>query len=122
MNRYTIHCTQEQTKKALELGAQIKRFRRSILAAKDYELYKTELDWFYIPTAEQMIGWLEEHAEIDEVAVFKIFQTGKTVWAFDLYGKDRDYLCESDGLFSSRLSATLTAIDAALDYLIITKG
>lgn len=38
MNEYTIYCTQEQTLKAIELGASI--------------------EGIFIPTAEQMLGWL----------------------------------------------------------------
>lgn len=44
MEEYTIYCTEEQTKRALELGAPIKMF----------------LDGMDNPTAEQMIGFILE--------------------------------------------------------------
>ena len=55
MNRYTIYCTQEQTKKALELGAPI------IIAQSRHDLYNNKFCFIdcieptvIIPTAEQM--------------------------------------------------------------------
>lgn len=66
MNRYTIYCTEEQAKKALELGAPIETIRLqtgenppidSIYISQQFEHY-------YIPTAEQMLGWLEEQGII----------------------------------------------------------
>ena len=51
MNKYTIYCTSEQTKRAYELGAPIE---------------KTSLEYWKnkIPTIEQMCGWLREKYNI----------------------------------------------------------
>lgn len=65
MNKYTIRCTSEQTKKALELGASIKHsnlyFEGSNLLEPGRILYAV------IPTSEQMIGWLEEQINVREI-------------------------------------------------------
>lgn len=57
MNRYTTHCTEEQTKKALELGAPVKKitFARPM---DGQEIVILDGDFYLVPTAEQMIGWL----------------------------------------------------------------
>ena len=61
MNRYTIYCTEEQTKKALELGAPLNccyhndDFQNTIKIGS--------LHYVEIPTAEQMLGWLEDNYE-----------------------------------------------------------
>ena len=57
---YSIYCTEEQTKKVLELGAPINlrwlyegiQFRKEVNI--EYGHYAE------IPTAEEMVGWLEE--------------------------------------------------------------
>lgn len=103
---YTITCTEEQTKKALNLGAPIeyKKFKyhyRGLLCEKD-ELI--------IPTAEQMIGWLEEQEGFSNICVLKTMEG-------NYYGR-----CYCNGntllhqIFPSRKEATLAAIDAALEY------
>lgn len=107
MNKYTIHCTEEQTKKAFELGA-------PIVILPNYEEYKgfpfvrhTNGNEYpcAIPTAEQMLGWLEErglYIQIDNMA--------STVGV--------DFKTIYDRIKTSRKEATLAAIDVALDYLI----
>ena len=104
MDKFAIHCTEEQTKKALELGAPITtsndRFDEHVSP-----ICKEGEQWLYaiIPTAEEMIGWLEEqgilvginHCDYEiEVGTFFIH-------------------CRKKG----RVEATLAAIDAALEYL-----
>lgn len=116
---YTIYCTLEQTKKALELGAHIERV---IFTTNDaYKYTKINEGIYIIPTAEQMIGWLEEQGILCDV-----FPTGD-------YGNDgfgmrimikakRLNRFESDAItYSTRKEATLAAIDAALDYLTNNK-
>lgn len=72
MDKYTIYCTFEQVKKALELGAPINLFCKDYMAGHinymgspiriGYVLiYK---DLYYAPTAEQMILWLEEQKNL----------------------------------------------------------
>lgn len=112
MNKYTIYCTPEQTQKALALGAPI-----------EYETYcingisrkVTDGSGEYIiiiPTAEQMIGWLEERECISEVDIFKDF-----TWTFSIW--DNALLkIDNTNVYLSRKEATFAAIDAALEYLI----
>ncbi len=95
MNRYTLYCTEEQTKKAFELGAPIK--------------YKDTLDnrergKFETPTAEQMIGWLEEQGFNFEEARNYTALEHDDIGTIGIYER-------------SRKEATLAAIDAALEYL-----
>lgn len=49
MEQYTIYCSDEQTKKALELGAPL-----------EYHCPNERESVYHRPTAEQMLGWLEE--------------------------------------------------------------
>lgn len=63
MNSYTIYCTSEQTKKALELDAPLYRLSMSVddshLRDKSIRVEEQdELVDYAIPTAEQMIGYL----------------------------------------------------------------
>lgn len=106
MDEYTIYCTESQTKKALELGAPIK-----------IECFSTATEdhWHeVIPTAEQMIGWLEEqgvtinieHSNVEDTMRFKIRKS-----------KDFDYVIAYNYHYPSRREATLAAIDAAIEYL-----
>lgn len=105
MKHYTIYCTPEQTKKALELGAPIER--------DGYEdrpyVY---IDGAYlIPTTEQMIGWLEGqgiHVDICYESDNRFYY----VFDFDDFVSD---------FYPTRKEATLAAIDAALGYLINKK-
>lgn len=124
---YTIYCSPEQTKKALDLGAQINTIgctRGEIPLLDDYvELVVMDDNTSIIgkiPTAEQMIGWLEWQKQIDEVVIYKYQRLGRRYWCYDIY--DENGFCVSiddnrrEG-YSSRKEATLAAIDAALEYL-----
>ena len=107
MDKYTIYCTEEQTKKALELGAPIKY---------KYTLDNKERGKFEKPTASQMIGWLEEQEDIKEVFVTIEY----TYWHYAIIlSNGRVIECEDS--YDSRKEATLAIIDAALDYLIKNK-
>lgn len=99
MERYTIYCTEEQTKKALELGAPIEKI---CYALNEHWQDKT-------PTAEQMIGWLEEQGITVEMVKCE------THWFARTYSDENTNF--NKGRFFSRKEATLAAIDAALDYL-----
>lgn len=114
MDEFTIYCSEEQARKALELGAQLKRVK--VMAIYDIEeepIYKTEMDWFYIPTAEQMLGWLEAQDGIGEVDIYEMVS-----WCYDVhYVDDSDFNLG----YKTRKEATIAAIDAALEYLIKNK-
>lgn len=113
MDRYTIHCTEEQTRKAFNLGAplEIGDDKGTILCRyQNYHTYKTCV----IPTASQMIGWLEEQRLFIHID-------------YDFHVNDKPYKCEMCllngltrhcGWFTSREEATIAAIDAALNHLI----
>lgn len=60
MDKYTIYCTEEQTKKAIELGAPIS-FNKVGEGLPSHHLVSREKRGYYeIPTAEQMIGFILE--------------------------------------------------------------
>lgn len=126
MNDYTIHCTEAQTKKALELGAQIINYPIQ-MAPYGVPKYERQLPSgkriaYVFPTAEQMIGWLEE----------------KNVKCFilpDMYKDDSYNIQINDELvttghpqydypltYETRQEATLDAIDNALEYLSNNKN
>lgn len=111
---YTIYCTPEQTKKARELGAPIE-VKTIEEAPKDWQgkAYFTGMaTCAKLPTAEQMISWLEEN-NIETIIVCKKDggDYGYTVY----HTSHRSPL--QHFWFSSRKEATLAAIDAALEYL-----
>lgn len=113
MDKYTIYCTEEQAKKALKLGAPIK--------IRPYVTQEKAIDFAYVnsgiifdcPTAEQMIGWLEEQG----ITSIEITFCKESKWKFEIFGEIYDY----GAPYSSRKEATIAAIDAALDYLIKAK-
>lgn len=115
MDEFTIYCTPEQTKKAYELGAPICK------CAKDNNDPDLTVDgwgsfdgyWLLIPTAEQMIGWLEVQG--------LIFLTGmddEDKFFFNLYHSEGHIEVRE---YDLRKEATLAAINEALDYLIQTR-
>ncbi len=116
MNKYTILCTPEQTKKALELGAQIAIYGNGEMSAeiaKKYNFTPINGVTYIIPTAEQMIGWLEEQG----LTSIEITFCKESKWMFEIFGEIYDY----GAPYFSRKEATLAAIDAALDYLLKAK-
>lgn len=59
ISEYTTYCSEEQTRKALELGAPIETTKR--LEPLVNRKYITDLDNYsaiIVPTAEQMMGWM----------------------------------------------------------------
>lgn len=106
---YTIYCTAEQTRKALSLGAPITTcgyyFKQQVGCNTI-----SDTDLHIIPTAEQMIGWLEEQLNVREIFIRRYGN-----WGYEVY-IDPYYHLEENG-FASRKEATIAAIDAALGYL-----
>lgn len=106
MNQYTIYCTETQTKKALELGAPI----RYVLIGPIGKDIKKYLE----PTAEQMIGWLEEqNIAIDLHTYFKVNNSRINHYEYTVTDSTRVF----NGSKITRKEATLAAIDAAMEYL-----
>lgn len=119
MNRYTIHCTPEQTKKAIELGAQI-------VILPNYTEYRVfplvkckdgNERPCVIPTAEQMRGWIMYNGAID---FYVDRDLDEELNYCDTYGYvvafDDENRFVGTG-FNSYIEATLAAIDAAFEYL-----
>lgn len=115
MEKYTIYCTSEQTRKALELGAPIEKdWIPEFLFNNEYFSLKN-------PTAEQMISWFEEQGFIIEVSFRGLDEPnkqGNKVFIYHLFDySEWEELNPLSDLYKSRKEATLAAIDAALKYL-----
>lgn len=112
MEQFRILCTPKQTKKALELGAPIIKVDTTDKRMIYYGRLcypRTEADYPYaIPTAEEMIGWIEEQGISIEIC---LRQESKE-YEYYIFGVKP---CEA--FFSSRKEATIAAINAALEYL-----
>lgn len=106
MSDYTLYCTTEQVKKALELGAPI--LDNGENPNVPVMLYNRK--GYVIPTAEQMLGWLEEQGIFVEVSKSFIADYQSLV-------HDANTNVFYDEYFLSRKEATLAAINVALEYL-----
>ena len=131
MDKYTIYCTEEQTKKAFELGAPIKKVLHPTTWFNEVYPKRCHIDileypngcTLAIPTAEQMICWLEDILEFTtcHVTFYPVYE----LYGFLIIHKEG--VIEHDAseggmyLYNSRKEATLAAIDAALEYLIKAK-
>lgn len=91
MNKYTIFCTEEQTRKALELGAPIEfevecPVNLETLERSPYPDIKMGKDGepiLIIPTAEQMLGWLDKQGVTFEVIMESKKIAYFTMWRID---------------------------------------
>lgn len=115
MDKYTIRCSEQQTRKALELGAPIDFFEEND-ENNEYAIHVGQGLYAIIPTTEQMINWLED-GFFREVNV----QEFANYWEYSLYTSSDDVVDSHIRHFRSRKEATLAAIDAALNYLINQK-
>ena len=121
MEQYTIYCSDEQTKKAYELGAPIYVFDKWNSKAIEETKFKIEhrakLDSGLRaenPTTEQMIGFFRSkniHIVIHKDVVDKWSAYGHEIEPIEFTVFDR-----LNG-YDSFEEAILAAIDAALDYL-----
>lgn len=112
MEQYTIYCTEKQINKALELGAPIEvdfqfNSKTVIINKKAY----------IVPTAEQMIGWLERQ----RLVIIETIRVTHPIDGISWYGyklifpwRKEEY---NEIKYNSRREATLAAIDAAFDYI-----
>lgn len=103
MDRYIIYCTETQIKKAIELEAPIEYTQERLIDS----CFKP-----VIPTAEQMIGWLEEQ----EILIDVEMRTGITY----VYDRLNKVFIKSIKI-PSRPEAIRAAIDVALNYLTNNK-
>ena len=114
ISEYTIYCTEDQTIKALELGAPIEVTKR--LEPLVNRKYISDLQTYtaiIIPTAGQLIGWLEEQNILIEYTRFMGKYACRLLELHD--NGERNLHIQKIG--SSRKEATLAAIDAALKHL-----
>ena len=101
MEEFTIYCTEEQTKKALELGA-------LIINGKYYhKICKIGEVEYATPTAEQMLGWFRSKGLRFKIAEY----TNSTFWQYHI---ESSFKCGSELCYRD---AVLSLIDAALDYI-----
>lgn len=100
MNRYTIRCTDEETRKALELGAPI-----------EYHCPNKHERFYHIPTAEQMVGWIKDQ----DVVIDTDWSWGGQVTMWVWYNPEKELIYTSHA--NSLKDATLESIDAALEFL-----
>lgn len=125
---FTISCTEEQTRKALELGAPIQLWS---------EYYKNQEHDFKLdtpipcrqftngycaascPTAEQLIGWLRTKGCTPYV--YPVMRDGRSVLSARLLIKLDNGNSDSFYGFGEDYSIILAAIDAALEYLTNNK-
>lgn len=122
IDEYTIHCTAEQAKKALKLGASIEfeqTFRYNWKDGKrepypDIEVDKNGEPILIKPTAEQMIGWLEEKGFLFYICKDPV---NENVWDYSICYKTIKNKIIGAINFKIKREATLAAIDVALDYL-----
>lgn len=111
MNKYQIYCTEDQTKKAFELGAPLIRYNCYI--HRFVNPCGIGKECYIVPTAEQMIGWIEERlmGSIDIT-----LDNPPIKWKYEVWNKNFTcYECEEG--FASRKDVTRAAINAALEYL-----
>lgn len=105
MDRYTIYCTEEQTKKASELGAPIEY--ETLGGSSNFGM-----QYPVTPTAEQMIGWLEEQGIYIDIEHINNYCAMVSI---------TDQYIGNPIVCPSKKETLLTAIDAALEYLIKLK-
>lgn len=118
MEKYTIKCTCEQTKKALELGAPIRKKAYPIEILDKCYLINHKGQVRIIPTAEEMINWLEEQGIfIDYVRVMGRY--GYRLLQLYENGERNLHIQQQD--FNTHKDVVLSAIDSALNYLIESK-
>lgn len=113
MELYTIYCTEEQTKKALKLGAPIETYKPLIINSKAGGSFTTPT--IETVTAEQMIGWLEEQG----ILVLIDPSQDKFYGTYCLKREDGSWFNRIflEGLYPSRKEAVIATIDAVLEHL-----
>lgn len=128
MNEFTIWCTEEQTHKALKLGASIELESEYYNPTEhDFKLdnpipcesFTNGYHYAKCPTAEEMIGWLRTKGCTPYI--YPVLREGRSVLSARLLIKLDAGDSDSFHGFGEDYSIILTAIDAALKYLSINK-
>lgn len=113
MHKYTIPCTEEQAKKALELGAPLEVCNYNEVNTDICFFNKDTISCYKKPTAEEMIGWLEEQGILIDIQFcgIKLYVGIKT---------ETGYIGQRLKI-DSRKETVMFAIDTALEYLTNNK-
>lgn len=106
---FSIYCTEEQTRKAILLGAPIEYAIEGSTVVKGRSFIDSG-EIAIIPTAEQLVGWLE-------VQGFYFYIFDDFHWTAEVIYGNNWYSHEEE--LDSRKEATMAAINAALEYLSI---
>lgn len=124
MQDYELRCTAEQTRRAYALGAPINDYdgviydfdERGCISVEGTPVLEIEQDekrdWFYIPTTQQMIGWMREQGVWIYVKGYRQYNT-----FYACLQKQGLTRAEFTDDFEKPEQAELAAIDVALDYL-----
>lgn len=117
MNRYTIYCTEAQTKKARELGApvEVKTIEEAPKEWQGKAYFTGMATCAKLPTAEQMIGWLRTKGFAFNIAEYNDHLNDHIFWRVANNQDKEWYKCDENT--KDLKEATLAAIDAALEYL-----
>lgn len=121
ISEYTIYCTPDQTRKSLELGAPLFKYTSIPNFAEVIEVAYCE--YYEIPTAEEMIGWLEEQGVLIQIEpingmhYYWLLSTKECTEKPDKYSWVTQYVTPNYKEIPSRKEATIAAIDAALEHL-----
>lgn len=119
MEKYTLYCNEEQTRKAFELGAPIEVSHRiESVVNRKYFGDLSNFTFTIIPTAEQLIGWMEDNG-INEITIQRTSPFNTWGMSIDFDGESP---METHDAYFSRKEATNAAIDVALKYLMSKKG
>lgn len=131
MEKYTIYCNEEQVKKALKLRAPISEAMsryNSLLVYERIEQGKETKEYYNnqgiaicgkrtykSPTAEQMIGWLDEQG----ISIEIYFSRQYALFDWSLFTRRKIIKNNKPEAqyYYTRKEATLAAVDAAFDYL-----
>lgn len=116
MNKYKIYCTSGQARIALELGAPLEVLYDSVDYKQKIPTISIKGEYvtydYFIPTAEEMVEWLETQ----HVIVYAQPYTDECDKKFK--GKIHIFNDCTVKISKSRKIAILAAIDAALNYLV----
>lgn len=117
MEQYKIKCEEEQAYKALKLGAHLRIFSNrgqiSDETAKKWDMFNVGIVTYRLPSAEEMIGWIESNTHITQILIDGMEGT----WGYRIYKVTTSDALEAN-CYKTRKEATIAAIDAALDYLL----
>lgn len=70
MSKYRINCTEKQARKAFSFGMELDYAKvYETLDGKSIRIPEDTGEFYSIPTAEEMLGWLETQDDIEEITI-----------------------------------------------------